>query len=104
MIQGEHIKVDYILKRSLFGKPKKVFNALKDISLHLKTGETLGIVGESGSGKSTLGRAIMQILDYRGNITFAGKTLANLNKAERQALKKICKWCSKTRSTHFLLA
>ncbi|HHW7544543.1 TPA: ABC transporter ATP-binding protein [Mannheimia haemolytica] len=88
LIQGEHIKVDYILKRSLFGKPKKVFNALKDISLYLKTGETLGIVGESGSGKSTLGRAIMQILDYRGNITFAGKTLANLNKAERQALKK----------------
>lgn len=88
LIRAENIEVDYILKRSLFGKPKKVFNALKSISLELKTGETLGIVGESGSGKSTLGRAIMQILDYRGNLTFADKTLAKLSKAEHQALKK----------------
>lgn len=88
LIQADNIEVDYILKRSLFGKPQKVFNALKDISLELKTGETLGIVGESGSGKSTLGRAIMQILDYRGNITFDGKTVAKLGKAEHQALKK----------------
>lgn len=41
---------------------------LKDISFELKVGETLG-VGESGSGKITLGRAIMQILDYQGDIT-----------------------------------
>ncbi|QLB19417.1 ABC transporter ATP-binding protein [Mannheimia granulomatis] len=88
LIKAENIEVDYILKRSLFGKPKKVFNALKEISLHLKTGETLGIVGESGSGKSTLGRAIMQILDYRGNLTFADKTINKLGKAEHQALKK----------------
>lgn len=88
LINAENIEVDYILKRSLFGKPKKVFNALKDISLDLKTGETLGIVGESGSGKSTLGRAIMQILDYRGDITFADKAINKLGKAEHQALKK----------------
>ncbi|QIM67069.1 microcin ABC transporter ATP-binding protein [Mannheimia granulomatis] len=88
LIKADNIEVDYILKRSLFGKPKKVFNALKEISLELKTGETLGIVGESGSGKSTLGRAIMQILDYRGNLTFADKTINKLGKAEYQALKK----------------
>ncbi|MEG9532211.1 dipeptide ABC transporter ATP-binding protein [Mannheimia indoligenes] len=88
LIKADNIEVDYILKRSLFGKPKKVFNALKDISLHLKTGETLGIVGESGSGKSTLGRAIMQILDYRGNITFADQDMTKLSKSEQKALKR----------------
>ncbi|MDP0050814.1 ATP-binding cassette domain-containing protein, partial [Glaesserella parasuis] len=66
LITAENVDIDYILKRNLFGKPTKVFNAVKNISLDLKVGETLGIVGESGSGKSTLGRAIMQILAYRG--------------------------------------
>ncbi|MCK3656269.1 microcin ABC transporter ATP-binding protein [Pasteurellaceae bacterium Macca] len=88
IIQADNVDIDYVLKRSLFGRPKKVFNAVKDISLHLKVGETLGIVGESGSGKSTLGRAIMQILEYRGNIAFNGLNIANLSKAERKVLKK----------------
>lgn len=88
LIKADNIEVDYILKRSLFGKPKKVFNAVKTISLSLKKGETLGIVGESGSGKSTLGRAIMQILDYRGNITFADQAITKLSKSEQKALKR----------------
>ncbi|QIM64986.1 ABC transporter ATP-binding protein [Frederiksenia canicola] len=88
IITADNISVDYVLKRSLFGKPKKVFNAVKDISLHLKVGETLGIVGESGSGKSTLGRAIMQILEYRGKLQFNGQSFDTLSKAELKALKK----------------
>lgn len=88
LIQADNIGVDYVLKRSLFGKPTKVFNALRDISLQLKTGETLWIVGESGSGKSTLGRAIMQILDYSSKVNFDGKNIAGLSKAERKLLKK----------------
>ncbi|MGX2950766.1 ABC transporter ATP-binding protein [Ursidibacter sp. B-7004-1] len=88
LINAENVFVDYILKRTLFGKPKKVFTAVKDISLNLKVGETLGIVGESGSGKSTLGRAIMQILGYRGKVTFADQDIAALSTEERKALKK----------------
>lgn len=88
LITAENVDIDYILKRNLFGKPTKVFNAVKNISLDLKVGETLGIVGESGSGKSTLGRAIMQILTYRGKIAFADQEIATLSNAQRQALKK----------------
>lgn len=88
IIKADNISVDYVLKRTLFGKPKKVFNAVKDISLNLRVGETLGIVGESGSGKSTLGRAIMQILEYRGRLQFKDQEIAGLNKEQRKALKK----------------
>ncbi|MFK5041919.1 ATP-binding cassette domain-containing protein, partial [Glaesserella parasuis] len=88
LITAENVDIDYILKRNLFGKPTKVFNAVKNISLDLKVGETLGIVGESGSGKSTLGRAIMQILTYRGKIAFADQEIATLSNEQRQALKK----------------
>lgn len=88
LINAKNIEVDYVLARSFWGNPKKVFNAVKDISFQLNVGETLGIVGESGSGKSTLGRAIMQILDYQGEVEFDGQVISRLPQNERQALKR----------------
>jgi peptide/nickel transport system ATP-binding protein len=37
--------------------------ALKDASLALEGGETIGIVGESGSGKSTFARCLIRLID-----------------------------------------
>ncbi|QIW15569.1 microcin ABC transporter ATP-binding protein [Pasteurellaceae bacterium RH1A] len=88
LIKANNVDVDYVLKRTLFGKPKKVFNAVKNISFDLKEGETLGIVGESGSGKSTLGRAVMQILESRGSIKFDDLEISKLSRADRQLLKR----------------
>ena len=88
IITADDVKVDYVVERSWFGKPTKVFSAVKGISLDLREGETLGIVGESGSGKSTIGRAIMQITDSTGDIRYHGKSIKGMGKKEREALRR----------------
>jgi peptide/nickel transport system ATP-binding protein len=42
--------------------------AVRDVSLRLEKGRTLGIVGESGSGKSVTSYALMGILDRAGRV------------------------------------
>lgn len=43
-------------------------NAVDDVSLQLREGETIGIVGESGCGKSTLGVSLLRNLPPPGKI------------------------------------
>ncbi|WP_427920111.1 dipeptide ABC transporter ATP-binding protein [Streptomyces sp. cg40] len=49
--------------RREFGRGKRAFAAVDDVSLTVHRGETLGIVGESGSGKTTLGRMLVGLLE-----------------------------------------
>ncbi|GAA4298242.1 ABC transporter ATP-binding protein [Streptomyces venetus] len=49
--------------RREFGRGKRAFTAVDDVSLTLHRGETLGVVGESGSGKTTLGRMLVGLLE-----------------------------------------
>ncbi|MGV7215251.1 ABC transporter ATP-binding protein [Bradyrhizobium sp. UFLA05-112] len=65
------------------GRGARITAAVKDASLTLPKGATLGIVGESGSGKSTLARCIVRLIDPdHGAILLDGKDWAKLPRNE----------------------
>ena len=58
-------------------RPRRFLQALRDVSLELAPGETLGIVGESGCGKSTLARCLSGIdTPDEGSIRWQGQPMA----------------------------
>ncbi len=63
------------------GRGARVTAAVKNVSLNLPKGATLGIVGESGSGKSTLARCIVRLIDPdTGAILLSGKDWAAMSR------------------------
>jgi ABC-type glutathione transport system ATPase component len=64
-------------------------HVLKDVSLDIRPGETLGLVGESGSGKTTIGRAVLGLVPvHSGTITFDGERVEHAGRARRRELAR----------------
>jgi peptide/nickel transport system ATP-binding protein len=62
---------------SFFGR--REVPAVKDVSINVRRGETLGVVGESGSGKSTVARCIARLIEpTEGAILIEGADVAGL--------------------------
>ena len=62
--------------------------AVDGVSLHLSTGETLGLVGESGCGKSTLARAILQLVPMtRGSVRLEDTDLGSMSRRELRRMR-----------------
>ena len=81
----EHVSKTY-RTGGFLGRGQRVTHAVKDVSLVLPRGATLGIVGESGSGKSTLARCLVRLIDPdSGAIRIEGIDLASLSKSQLRA-------------------
>ena len=83
------LEVDQLSVR--FSTRGGMVDAVRDVSLAVAAGETLGIVGESGSGKSVTALAAMGLLDRAGRIT-AGRILLrerDITRASRKTLEPL---------------
>ena len=82
----KNLSVNFPIFGGIFQRKISSVKAVKNLSLELLEGETLGIVGESGSGKSTLGKAILNVLKLTApDVEISGKILLN-NKVDLLSL------------------
>ncbi|MFF3413264.1 dipeptide ABC transporter ATP-binding protein [Streptomyces sp. NPDC002698] len=63
VLRSDDVILEAVGLRREFGRGKRRFAAVDDVSLSVRRGETLGVVGESGSGKTTLGRMLVGLLE-----------------------------------------
>src|SRR5712671_6686687 len=76
-------------RRSLLRPKARIVNAVSDVSLTVRRGETLGIVGESGSGKSTVARCIARLVKpTSGAIRIDSVDIVSMKEAKFRAMRR----------------
>jgi len=88
LVSVNNLKVSFPITKDFFGRPKAFVHAVKDTSIEVRRGETLGIVGESGSGKTTLAMAILRLISSEGVINFEGKRIDTVRGAGLRPFRK----------------
>jgi microcin C transport system ATP-binding protein len=87
LVQGEQVEVSFSFAEGWFGK--RQFMAVKNATLQLRRGETLGIVGESGSGKTTLGMALLALQPISaGSVHMGGERIDNADRAHLRVMRR----------------
>ena len=87
IIEINDLNVYYSIPSTNFFK-KNTFHAVKNTSFSIYKNTTIGLVGESGSGKSTWGKAIANLVSYKGTIKFEGRDINSNSQKENKELKK----------------
>lgn len=86
----EHLKTYFPVKsKKLIESEKQFVHAVDDVTLNIKSGETLGIVGESGCGKSTFGKSLVRLLEPTdGRLIFDGKDITHISRKEMRPFRR----------------
>jgi microcin C transport system ATP-binding protein len=88
LMRGTGVGCRFWFKSGWFGR--KPFDAVRDVDVSIRRGETVGIVGESGSGKTTLGMTLLRLSSGTpsGEVTFDGERLDGRGQAALRPLRR----------------
>lgn len=79
LLKTRDLMVRFGAQKSFWGRNRKGFTAVDNVSFSLREGETLGLVGESGSGKTTLGLALLKLVPSSGAVWLREKRIDDLD-------------------------
>ena len=88
IVKTEDLSVSFPIYKGVFKNIKGYVNAVKNVSVNIKEGQTVGLVGESGSGKTTFGLALLRLLSSVGKIEFKGQDIQSFQSNEMRPLRK----------------
>jgi peptide/nickel transport system ATP-binding protein len=89
LIEIRQLTRHFTAPRNGLFQPVRRVHALDDVTLSVRTGETLGLVGESGSGKSTLARLVVRLLKpTAGEVLFEGKAISTMDERSLRPLRR----------------
>ncbi|MCR8723901.1 ABC transporter ATP-binding protein [Frigidibacter sp. ROC022] len=89
LIRAEGVGRSFASRRTSMWSATEAVQAVVDVSIGIRRGETFGLVGESGSGKSTLGRIMLGMMKpTQGRVLWHGTDLAGLDPAERAGFRR----------------
>lgn len=78
----------YVVERNAVGRVTRTVDAVKDVDLHVASGETLALVGESGAGKSTIGRLVLRLIEPdAGRIELLGQAITALDRRQMRRMR-----------------
>jgi peptide/nickel transport system ATP-binding protein len=89
LVELENVRKHFPVKQGVFARGTSSVQAVENVSLTVRKGETLGIVGESGCGKSTTARLILRLLEpTSGSIRFDGTDITHLSQRALRPLRR----------------
>ncbi|MGN2407623.1 ABC transporter ATP-binding protein [Pseudomonas syringae] len=89
ILEGIDLSKHFGVESGLFQRKKPPVQAVNQVNLSVRKGETLALVGESGSGKSTLGRLLLNLLKpTTGDVIYEGRNLANLSPEKLRQVRR----------------
>lgn len=89
IIELKNVDVTFTTRTGSIFKPNKV-HAVRDVSLSLMPGETIGLVGESGSGKSTTANVMCGLqVATAGQVFFKGEEVTKRSARDRKRIGRV---------------
>src|SRR3989338_6775305 len=89
LLEARAVSKTYHRRAGVFQRDAGAIQAVDQVTLSLKAGDTLGLVGESGCGKTTLAKILVGLVaPTAGAVFIRGQSAAHASRSERLSLKR----------------